>query len=310
MISPEVSIIMATYNRAHFIVETLRSIQNQTFKDWECLIIDDGGTDDTLNVINPILKKDSRFKYLSRPIDYKKGLPGCRNYGLDIAKGEFIIFFDDDDVVHPYNLEICHKLLLKKEYMFCAYAKKSFQDNFNYQLFNNDRTFSSKLTNDTFYEDVITNTYPLSSCSVLWNKECFEDARFNENLMYAEEWELFSRILSEQPKGIFIDKVLYFNRKHLHSNTGEFYSNNPVRLSAKKEAIRLIATNLESRKLLSHTLYRYLYGLAISYRDKQLFNHIVKKGQVSYNKKLLLHLKYWIYPMWKFVINIKKTINK
>ena len=77
---------MATYNRAHFIVETLRSIQNQIFESWQCLIIDDGGTDNTLEIITSILNKDSRFKFLKRPDNYKKGLPGCRNYGIDLVK--------------------------------------------------------------------------------------------------------------------------------------------------------------------------------------------------------------------------------
>ena len=92
---------MATYNRAHFIVETLQSIQNQTFQDWECIIIDDGGTDNTTEVIQPIVANDKRFQFVKRESNYQKGLPGCRNYGIDLARGDYIIFFDDDDIVHP-----------------------------------------------------------------------------------------------------------------------------------------------------------------------------------------------------------------
>ena len=97
--NPKVTIIMATYNRAHFIVETLLSIQNQIFQDWECLIIDDGGTDNTAEVIKPILDQDTRFSYRKRPEQYQKGLPGCRNYGIDLAQGQYIIFFDDDVLI-------------------------------------------------------------------------------------------------------------------------------------------------------------------------------------------------------------------
>ena len=117
---PIVTIIMATYNRAHFILETLLSIQKQTFGDWECLIIDDGGTDNTPEVIAPILAQDVRFQYMNRPETYLKGLPGCRNFGLDIANGEYIIFFDDDDIVHPLNLELCLKEIKNKDYFFVA----------------------------------------------------------------------------------------------------------------------------------------------------------------------------------------------
>ena len=61
---------MATYNRAHFIVETLLSIQNQTYKNWECHIIDDGGTDNTVEVIQPVLLNDNRFIFNKRPEKY------------------------------------------------------------------------------------------------------------------------------------------------------------------------------------------------------------------------------------------------
>jgi GalNAc5-diNAcBac-PP-undecaprenol beta-1,3-glucosyltransferase len=117
---------MATYNRAHFIVETLLSIQNQDFKEWECIIIDDGGTDDTKDIIKVILDNDIRFRFLTRDKRYKKGLPGCRNCGLDKAKGEYIIFFDDDDIVHPQNLSISLNCLETSKKDFCHYAKSPF----------------------------------------------------------------------------------------------------------------------------------------------------------------------------------------
>ena len=108
---PQVSIIMATYNRAHLIEETLDSILNQSFINWECLIIDDGSTDNTTEVLRPYLLKDLRLRYSERTKDHKKGLSGCRNQGLELAKGDYIIFFDDDDMVHPDNLKICMEVL-------------------------------------------------------------------------------------------------------------------------------------------------------------------------------------------------------
>ena len=132
--SAAVTIIMATYNRAHFILETLRSIQEQTFSDWECLIVDDGGTDNTVDVISSVLLNDKRFKFFKRPESYLKGLPGCRNFGLDIAAGKYIIFFDDDDIVHPWNLEICSEELANKQLDFCRYLREVFVGDFHYNF--------------------------------------------------------------------------------------------------------------------------------------------------------------------------------
>tara|TARA_R100000935_G_scaffold7556_5_gene15982 strand:- start:11810 stop:12364 length:555 start_codon:yes stop_codon:yes gene_type:complete len=126
-----VSIIMATYNRAHFIEETLVSIQNQTYKNWECIIIDDGGTDNTLEILQPFLLKDNRFKYLKRPSNHIKGLPGCRNFGIDKAKGEYIIFFDDDDIIHPDNLGICVATLVKFKVDYIRYLREVFIQKFS-----------------------------------------------------------------------------------------------------------------------------------------------------------------------------------
>jgi glycosyltransferase involved in cell wall biosynthesis len=58
------SIIIPTYNRADLIPETIRSVQNQTFKDWECIIVDDGSTDNTKSIIEDLIKQDSRIKYV------------------------------------------------------------------------------------------------------------------------------------------------------------------------------------------------------------------------------------------------------
>ena len=110
---PIVSIILPTFNRGHLILETLDSIRKQSFNDWECLIIDDGSRDNTEHIVESIINEDGRFKFLYRSENYKKGPSGCRNYGLDIALGSYIVFFDSDDIVHPDLLKITTNLLEK-----------------------------------------------------------------------------------------------------------------------------------------------------------------------------------------------------
>lgn len=305
---PKVTIIMATYNRAHFIVETLHSIQNQTYLNWECLIIDDGGTDNTIEVIQPILDKDQRFQFLKRSNKYLKGLPGCRNYGIDLAKGDFIIFFDDDDMVHPQNLELCVLELAKNDISFCRYIRDVFFDDFDYN-FDYSKKYSSFYIDVNDIEKMLKNELPFNSCAVMWKKECFKENKFVETLMYAEEWELYSRILSTGIKGVSINKCLFFGRKHPNSNTGEFYASNPIRINSKKEAIRLVAYNLISKNLLTPNLLKYLTGLAIGFRDAKLLNDIIEKAGIKTNNQLFLHLKYWLFPIWKVYKRTGKKLN-
>lgn len=309
MNKPSVSIIMATYNRAHFIVETLQSIQRQTFEAWECLIIDDGGTDNTLDTITPIIEKDKRFKYLKRSGNYTKGLPGCRNYGLDLAKGNYVIFFDDDDIVHPQNLELCVQELTKQNVSFCRYLRNVFFDEFDYN-FEFSKEYTSFFVTKSDVEKLLTNELPFNSCAVMWHRACFDGNRFEEHLMYAEEWELYSRILSSDIKGISIEKCLFFGRKHANSNTGEFYRNNPVRRASKKEAILLVLENLKEKQLLSPSLLRYFITLASDFKEYNLFTQMITLLELSIFERIKWQFFYSTFPLRLSVYKLKKTFQK
>ena len=304
---------MATYNRAHFIVESLQSIQNQTYQNWECLIIDDGGTDNTPEVILPILEQDNRFQFLKRSEAYKKGLSGCRNYGLDLAKGEYVIFFDDDDIAHPQNLELCVLELSKKGISFCRYSRDVFFNDFNYK-FDYSKEYTSFFIDCNDVERIIKYEIHIKSCDVMWKKECFSNNRFAENILYCEDWELYSRIVSAGFEGVSIDKCLFFYRKHLNSMTGEFYGNDPIRRESYTEALLLVVHNLKEKKLLSYSLIHYFVQVSLNFKEFNLFNQILiilnlpriekNKWQLFY---YILPFRLWFYGIWK---RIKKRFNK
>lgn len=305
---PIVTIIMATYNRAHFIKETLISIQNQTFENWECIIIDDGGTDNTQDVIKSILQNDTRFQFVKRNENYQKGLPGCRNFGLDLAKGNYIIFFDDDDIIHPDNLKIGVETLKNSDFSFCHYQKLSFE--VDQPSFEKTETVNKKTIKSNDLEKVITQEIGLASCTVLWNNVCFKTHRFNEKLMYAEEWECYTKILSEGYIGVIIDVVLYFNRKHPNSNTAEFYSNNPIRKESKKEAILLVIKNLHEKKLLTDSLLRYFIQMALDFKAYKLFESILTSTKLSFAAQIKWKIFYSLLPLRLALFKLKKQLVK
>lgn len=300
---------MATYNRAHFIVETLQSIQNQTFEDWECLIIDDGGTDNTQEIITSILNQDSRFKFLKRSENYKKGLPGCRNYGIDLAKGKYIIFFDDDDIVHPQNLELCTDELTKRDISFCRYKREVFFDKFEYKFDYSKEYSSFKIGRDDVVR-MLNHELPFNSCAVMWKRECFEKNRFIEHLMYAEEWELYSRIVSSGFEGISIDKCLFYGRKHANSNTGEFFQNNPVRRTSQADAIILVLQNLKEKQLLSAPIIKYFISFSLGFKEYNLYNRIMNILDLSIIVKLKWSFFYKSYFLRRPIYKIKKRFKK
>jgi glycosyltransferase involved in cell wall biosynthesis len=103
-VSPFFSIIIPTYNRADLIAATLRSVQAQEFAEFEVLVVDDGSKDNTAEVVRPFVA-DSRFQYLPK-MNAERG--AARNYGLDRARGEYVIFLDSDDLFHPNHLATLH----------------------------------------------------------------------------------------------------------------------------------------------------------------------------------------------------------
>lgn len=296
---------MATYNRAHFIVETLQSIQKQTYNDWECFIIDDGGTDNTKEVISPILEKDQRFQFLKRPDSYQKGLPGCRNFGLDIAKGDYIIFFDDDDIIHPDNLKICLEVIKTNNIDFCHYQKEAFCD--NQPIIKKEKISQTQHLNVSEIEKIVTQKIGLASCTVMWKKDCFASIRFNESLLYAEEWECYIRLITNGFSGIIINNILYFNRKHPNSNTGEFYNNNPIRKASKKDAILLVIQNLKEKQLIPASLIKYFIQIAVDFKEYNLFNQILNTLKLPIFEKIKWSIFFIVFSVRLYFYKWRKN---
>jgi GalNAc5-diNAcBac-PP-undecaprenol beta-1,3-glucosyltransferase len=300
----EISIIMATFNRAHFILEALRSIQNQSFVDWECRIIDDGSVDDTAGTVTKLALEDPRFIYSKRLSGYKKGLPGCRNQGIDQAKGNYIIFFDDDDIVHPENLSTCIKKLKATDFKFCRYNKRPFIKK-RQVVFHENKNPLTEIFHTDHIGQMVNGGIPFASCCVLWKKECFSDEKFNENLMYAEEWECYSRILSNGIQGISIDSILYYNRKHARSNTGEFQRNDLRRRQSQVEAGVLVIENLRSKNLFNEKLKKFFLRMGIELKSYELVKQALEASGAKSYEKLQYKIGYKIYPLLKPIFYLK-----
>jgi cellulose synthase/poly-beta-1,6-N-acetylglucosamine synthase-like glycosyltransferase len=103
--TPRVSVILPTYNRAGFLQRAFDSISAQTFTDWELVIVDDGSTDDTSDLVATLSAS------ITAPVRYvrqeNQGAYGARNTGLDLAKGDYVAFFDSDDRWLPHHLHDC-----------------------------------------------------------------------------------------------------------------------------------------------------------------------------------------------------------
>lgn len=278
MTTPLISIIIPTFNRASLISQTLDSVKNQVYANWECIIIDDGSVDETENIVKKYIADDERFSYCQRPDHFKKGGNGARNFGFTKSKGEFINWFDSDDVMLPNflldkisafndntNLVICNAL--------------SFNDN-------NDNRKLMKIRDDKdFYFGLITWRLQIVTNSVMFKKSFLEDKElFSEKIHRGQETELFARLFFQLPTDQyeFLDHPLFLYRQHSSSKTSVSKIYNPL-FSESKMYINLagLSRNIKANdKYLKTFYYRTLVKLLfvdLKNRNKQNVTDILDK---------------------------------
>ena len=219
-----VSIIIPTYNRATIIIETINSISNQIFTNWECLIVDDGSTDNTEELIISYTKKDPRFKYFKRPKEYKKGANSCRNFGFKNSKGTYIKWFDSDDIMHPNFLS--KQVLLFEENSnldFCVCLSQTFVEGTNIKYINK----ANRIISHHIITSYLVKNHFFLTAAPLWRKNFLLTINylFDENLTNSDESDFHFRVLLKNPNYIYTDDVLYFVRRGNTSITQDLKNN-------------------------------------------------------------------------------------
>jgi glycosyltransferase involved in cell wall biosynthesis len=206
-----VSVIIPTYNYGRFIAETLDSVRAQTYKDFECLVIDNGSTDDTTAVVAPFLT-DERFKYCKIP---NKGVSAARNFGVKIARGELIQFLDADDLLESDKLRMCVNHMSDNADTALTYSDmRYFKDPVKADLYYSyqcDRLSDKPWMHygsggsDALLPRLLEGNFMVIS-SPLVRKSAFEEAGgFDETLRYNEDWDLWLRILLNGGKFQYVE---------------------------------------------------------------------------------------------------------
>jgi glycosyltransferase involved in cell wall biosynthesis len=209
-----VSIIVPCYNQAEYLSDSLGSIMNQAYTEWECIVVNDGSTDNTEEVANFWVAIDDRFKYV-----YQKnsGLSAARNLGLEIARGDYIQFLDADDAIHPEKLST--QLQCFREFSLNKISISSY-----YASIANDLTvkhpsrfMSARFKTKNHFKDLILYWELCLSIPVhcfLFHGEFFNkyNIRFNEDLPNHEDWDCWMRIFALKPNVHYVDRPLAIYR--------------------------------------------------------------------------------------------------
>jgi len=224
------------FNRVSIVKGTLDSILKQTYTNWECIIVDDGSTDNTEKTINSYIEKSNRFKFHKRPTHLVKGANSCRNYGFSLAKGNLINWFDSDDIMKPSFLE--DKLNVFNTETDAVIHRNNYA---NYALTEyRDSKFEYNNGKSLFYNYAM-ETIEIQTCGFLWKRSFLEGKQlFDETIQRYQDNEFHIRMLALKPKLKILDKVLATIR------SGDGHKS---QISSKK--------NLTKKKLYDVFYYRY-----------------------------------------------------
>lgn len=226
----KVSVIIPCYNQASFLKEAVDSVVAQTYSNWECLIVNDGSTDNTEEVAKELIQNDNRLIYKKQ---INKGLPGARNAGLELCAGEYIQFLDADDALHPQKLEK-HLALIKKSglskvdtivsYSGCYYS--DYNDVYKEYAY----SFNCRFLSDNLLKEIVLNweniiSIPAHSFFFTANIFTTKGIRFDEGITICEDIDCWIRVFQLKPHVLFLDQKL------------AYYRNTPGSMSKSKEKV-------------------------------------------------------------------------
>ena len=273
--NPFFSIIMPTYNRGHILPGSIQSVINQDFTEWELVVVDDGSTDNTKEVIENFSQNDNRIRYLYQSNQERSA---ARNNGIKNANGKYICFLDSDDEYLQHHLTTFFDEIKIKNNSRALFFTSLI-------IYNNGKDIEHPIqqlkNNESIYNYLFTESiYP---CRVCIERSILNEFQFRLDCVIVEDTILWLEIASKHPIFQIVEKTVnYFQHEENSVNKkfnpckkmllgfNNFKKNNPV------------VFNKISRKLKSILYSDLYYGVAIS--------HIINNNRFSVIYNLLISL--------------------
>jgi len=309
-----ISVIVPSFNRRSLISETLGSVLDQTYSDWECIIVDDGSTDGTQDVIQTYTGIDPRFRFVQRN-SRLKGASVCRNIGIEKSKGDYIVFLDSDDILSKDCLQNrIRKIRDSPGNDFWVFRSAMFVNTPDeitgyWNILNKDT--------DDLFRFIIQDT-PWCVSGPIWRSESIKKiGGFDESAICWQDWELHVRALlsglNYYKAGDSACDHFYRKNSHLSSNAINKNQLDPLHMAFRinlfeKVYKETVATRpfpwvSEAFSVLYCNLFRELYAEHYYPLLREFYRSVSTKGifsrqELFYLKVLSLNLRtrYLNYP--------------
>ena len=274
MLNPFFSVIIPTFNREKIILETIKSVLNQTFKDFELILVDDGSTDNTKNIILDI--RDSRIKYIYQE-NAERSV--ARNNGIKRAKGKWVCFLDSDDLYKKNHLETIYNEIQKNKkeinFYFTGQEDKFFPENIK-------RKHNTKFTQNNaplfFAKESIV---PGRVCIL---KEILLKFKFDEKILIVEDTDLWFRI-SCYNKVRFINSPTFIYCIHEENSINVSNNAYQIRLNGLKRTFSKPEKKFLDNKQIKKILSDCYFGIFKHY----LFHNKLAVARLTIMKSIILY---------------------
>lgn len=322
MTKPLLSIIIPIYNSEKWILETLESVSNQTYKNLEIICVDDGSNDSSCDIVNSFSETDTRVKLFKQQ---NSGVSASRNFGLEMAKGDYIGFIDADDIILPTMYEKLINLLETEssDIAFCAFTRffpsgkhlKTIETSFQKLRENPSdiKYFWYSTPSKTYNDTLFTNDIHGSVCRSVFKNEIISknNLKFDTRLRFSEDQIFTCSYLQVCNKISYTDESLMLYR----ANTKEWIYHNLFDndMDLLKCQLNLLAQNKfyidKQKRQLAGYLKCSTYFMIIN--EEFMFKPNVAEILKDYNKnkdfrKLLSFYSFYqkqkINPNWKRIV--------
>lgn len=307
----KVSIVVPVYNVELYLEECLNSLINQTFKDIEIICVNDGSTDNSLNILNKYEKLDERIKVVSQE---NKGLSASRNHGVTISNGDYVYFMDSDDYLELTAIEELYDLSEKNNTDFIIFKMINFNDGSNEKFTSNyyEMSFLNEYSNKIFnYADLGEDTFKIavSAPGKFFKKEFISGMTFVEGVIF-EDNVFFTEAILKAKRVLFYNKHLYNRRIRDNSIT----TSKNIKFIDSIKVINLmyditkeygVYDDFKQELFVKKTESGYNRLTAIDDEYKPLFFEELKKDYLSKEKDFKQDLQLWnnLSNRSKFIFN-------
>lgn len=326
----EISIIIPVYNKVTYLAYMLNDVVEQTFSDFECILIDDGSSDGSGKICDSFAERDRRFKVIHIE---NQGVSHARNLGISSSKGKYITFLDADDRIESVYLEtLYHDIICEDVDLVIANLKKVWSDGKKEIL---ELPYLGKyrfkdLLNDFAKIQYKTGIYGYCVAK-LFKEELIDEIKFDETIRLAEDLDFY---LSLYPRVKFIyfeEKAIYSYVQNTVNSTSlisddsiDYYTQLKVQLKLYKMVTELDNQDNDGMFLINHRIYDYVYFCLRHCRINDVdeiirqINNLKLPKEIKKKDRSLTHKIFlWLYEkknsnlirMMKYILVLKRKMR-